>query len=140
MGFYEENRIKKDDKLTLDGKKATEDDKQCRFSKNSELSTFLHMTHPQLPEKMAQIFGSKLKNQDLASLQEQILDRCQSVLDELEGTHTAVNRINHHYGPSKHNSNTNRHRYSDAPRPQNSRQTQAFLPRQAQEQQGQEGQ
>merc|ERR1712030_306208 len=49
MGFYEENRIKKDDKLTLDGAKAAEDEKQCRFSKSAELALFLHMTHPQLP-------------------------------------------------------------------------------------------
>merc|ERR1712208_33800 len=63
MGFYEENRIKKDDKLTMDGAKATEDDKQCRFS----------------------------KDKDLASLQELILDKCQSVIDEIEGSHTTVN-------------------------------------------------
>ena len=75
MGFYEENRIKKDDKLTMDGAKATEDDKQCRFSKNTELATFLHMAHPQLPKKMDQILGTKLKDKDLASLQEVILDK-----------------------------------------------------------------
>ena len=95
MGFYEENRIKKDDKLTLDGAKAVADETQCRFSKSAELSLFLHMAHPQLPKRMAQIFGNKLKDKDLASLQEQILDRCQSVLDELEGSHTTVKRMNY---------------------------------------------
>merc|ERR1712055_829418 len=50
---------------------------------------------PQLPKKMAQIFGNKLKDKDLASLQEQILDRCQSVLNELEGSHTTVKRMNY---------------------------------------------
>ena len=95
MGFYEENRIKKDDKLTMDGEKAKEDDKQCRFSKNTELATFLHMAHPQLPRKMDQILGTKLKDKDLASLQEVILDKCQSVIDELEGSHTTVNRMDY---------------------------------------------
>ena len=80
MGFYEDNRIKKDDKLTIDNAKATADETQCRFSKSTELALFLHMTHPQLPERMAQIFHNKLKDRDVASLQEQILDRCQSVL------------------------------------------------------------
>ena len=70
MGFYEENRIKKDDKLTLDGAKAVEDEKQCRFSKSAELSLFLHMAHPQLPKRMAQIFGNKLKDKDITTLQE----------------------------------------------------------------------
>ena len=101
MGFYEDNRIKKDDKLLTDNAKATADEVQCRFSKSTELVLFLHMTHPMLPKKMAQIFGNKLKTQDVASLQEQILDRCQSVLDELEGSHAAVNRMY----PQQRNSN-----------------------------------
>ena len=75
MGFYEDNRIKRDDKLLIDNAKATEDEVQCRFSKSTEIVLFLHMTHPMLPKKMAQIFGNKLKHQDVASLQEQILDR-----------------------------------------------------------------
>ena len=103
QGFYEDNRIKKDDKLLLDGIKATADEKQCRFSKSTELVNFLHMTHPMLPTKMAQIFGTKLKNNDVASLQEQILDRCQSVLDELEGSHAAVNRVSYQQGPQRYN-------------------------------------
>ena len=74
---------------------------QCRFSKSTEIVLFLHMTHPMLPKKMAQIFGNKLKTQDVASLQEMILDRCQSVLDELEGLHAAVNRMY----PQQRNSN-----------------------------------
>merc|ERR1719309_803589 len=94
-GFYQDNRIRKDDKLTTDNKKATEDEKQCRFSKSTELAIFLHMTHPMLPRKMAQIFAHKLKTQDLASLQDQVLDRCQSLLDELEGSHASVNRMNY---------------------------------------------
>merc|ERR1712208_210750 len=101
-GFYQDNRIKKDDKLMTDNKKATEDEKQCRFSKSTELAIFLHMTHPMLPRKMAQIFAYKLKTQDLASLQDQVLDRCQSLLDELEGSHAAVNRMN--YQQQRHNS------------------------------------
>ena len=101
MGFYEENRIKKDDKLTLDGVKATEDDKQCRFSRNTELAIFLHMAHPQLPKKMDQILGTKLKDKDLASLQEQVLDKCQSVLDEIEGSHTTVNRMDYRQQPQR---------------------------------------
>ena len=101
MGFYEENRIKKDDKLTLDGAKAAVDEKQCRFNKSAELSLFLHMAHPQLPKRMAQIFGNKLKDKDLASLQEQILDRCQSVLDEIEGSHTTVNRMDYQQRPQR---------------------------------------
>ena len=43
MGFYEENRIKKDDKLTLDGAKATEDDKTSRFRRNTKLAIVMHM-------------------------------------------------------------------------------------------------
>ena len=101
-GFYQDNRIRKDDKLTVDGKKPTEDEKQCRFSKSTELAIFLHMTHPMLPRKMAQIFAHKLKTQDLASLQDQVLARCQTVLDELEGSHVAVNRMNHYQRP-QHN-------------------------------------
>ena len=104
MGFYEDNRIKKDDKLKIDNEKATADEVQCRFSKSTELVLFLHMTHPQLPKRMAQIFGNKLKDRDVASLQEQILDRCQSVLDELEGSHAAVNRMNYQQRPQR-NSN-----------------------------------
>ena len=102
QGFYQDNRIRKDDKLMTDNAKATEDEKQCRFSKGTELVLFLHMTHPMLPKKMAQIFGNKLKHQDVASLQEQILDRCQSVLDEIEGSHAVVNRMNHYQRP-QHN-------------------------------------
>merc|ERR1712055_490693 len=74
-----------------------------RFSKSTELVHFLHMTHPMLPTKMAQIFGTKLKNNDVASLQEQILDRCQSVLDELEGSHAAVNRMSYQQRPQRYN-------------------------------------
>merc|ERR1711888_528977 len=102
-GFYQDNRIRKDDKLTTDNKKPTEDEKQCRFSKSTELAIFLHMTHPMLPKKMAQIFANKLKTQDLASLQDQVLDRCQSLLDELEGSHAAVNRMNHQQRPQRYN-------------------------------------
>merc|ERR1711888_148048 len=98
-GFYQDNRIRKDDKLMTDNKKATEDEKQCRFSKSTEIAIFLHMTHPMLPKKMAQIFANKLKTQDLASLQEQILDKCQQLLDELEGSHAVVNRMNHYQRP-----------------------------------------
>merc|ERR1712212_332873 len=79
-GFYQDNRIKKDDKLMTDGFLATEDEKQCRFSKSTELAIFLHMTHPMLPRKMAQIFAHKLKTQDLASIQDQVLARCQTLL------------------------------------------------------------
>ena len=39
-GFYQDNRIKKDDKLTVDNKKPTEDEKQCRFSKSTELVSY----------------------------------------------------------------------------------------------------
>ena len=56
-----------------------------------------------LPTKMAQIFGTKLKNNDVASLQEQILDRCQAVLDELEGSHAAVNRMSYQQHPQRYN-------------------------------------
>ena len=106
-GFYQDNRIKKDDKLTIDEgqgpKKATEDEKQCRFSKSTELAIFLHGLHPMLPKKMAQIFANKLKKQDLASLREPILDKCQQILDELEGSHAEVNRMSYQQQPQRYN-------------------------------------
>ena len=61
------------------------------------------MTHPMLPKKMAQIFANKLKSQDLASLREPILDKCQQILDELEGSHAAVNRMNYQQLPQRYN-------------------------------------
>ena len=84
VAFHEDNRIKKDDKLKTDGAKATTNEEQCRFSLSSELVLFLFMAHPLLPERMAGILHHKLQDQDVASLQEIILKRSQSVLDELE--------------------------------------------------------
>ena len=93
VAFYEDNRIKKDDKLKTDGAKATANEEQCRFSLSSELVLFLFMAHPLLPERMAGILHHKLQDQDVASLLEIILERSQSVLDELEGSHASVNRM-----------------------------------------------
>ena len=56
---------------------------------------FLFMAHPKLPEKMAGILHSKLQYQDVASLKDIILERGQEALEELEGSHASVNRMNH---------------------------------------------
>ena len=56
---------------------------------------FLFMAHPKLPEKMAGILHTKLKDHDVASLKDMILERGQEALEELEGSHASVNRMNH---------------------------------------------
>ena len=111
--FYEENRIKKDDKLKTNGATAVKTEEQCRYSQSSELALFLHMAHPLLPERITTMFHAKLENADLASLKDMILERSQAILDELEGSHASVNRqqwsqqsraqYNRGYQTSQHN-------------------------------------
>ena len=43
--FFEDNHIKKNDKLQVDGAKATDSDKQCRYGIGSELVLFLYTRH-----------------------------------------------------------------------------------------------
>ena len=66
--FFEDNHIKKDDKLKVNDAKATESDKQCRYGIGSELVLFLHMAHKELPSKLASFLSTKLKHNDVASL------------------------------------------------------------------------
>merc|ERR1711888_61307 len=89
--FFEDNHIKKDDKLKVNEAPATESDKQCRFGIGSELVLFLHMAHKELPIRMASILSSKLKHNDVASLKDIILEKAQDVLDEMEGSIAHMN-------------------------------------------------
>ena len=93
--FFEENHIKKDDKLKVDDAKATESDKQCRYGIGSELVLFLHMAHRGLPVKLASILSTKLKHNNVASLKDIILEKAQDVLEELERSEAHVNRMHH---------------------------------------------
>ena len=52
------------------------------------------MAHKQLPLKLAHILSTKMKQSDVTSLKDIILDKAQDVLDELEGT-TSLNRMNY---------------------------------------------
>ena len=91
-GFYEDNRIKANDKLQTNGVTATADEPESRYGTSSDIVTFLHMAHPHLPAKVKAMFHAKLEYQDLASIKDQILDRGQAVLDDLEGSHSSVRR------------------------------------------------
>ena len=95
QAFFEENHIKKNDKLKVDDAIATATDKQCRYGIGSELVLFLHMAHRGLPVKMASILNTKLKHNDVASLKDLILEKAQDVLEELEGSEASVNRMYH---------------------------------------------
>ena len=92
--FYEDNHIRKDDKLKVDDAKAKESDKLSRYGSGSELVLCLHMAHKQLPIKLANILSTKLKQNDVTSMKDIILDKAQDVLDEFEGS-TSVNRMNY---------------------------------------------
>ena len=52
------------------------------------------MAHKQLPLKLAHINSMKMKQNDVTSLKDIILDKAQDVLDELEGT-TSLQRMNY---------------------------------------------
>ena len=97
--FFEENHIKAGDKLKVDDATAAKNDELSRYGQGSEIVMFLFMAHQRLPEKMASILHTKLKHNDVASLKDLILEKGQDALEELEGPHASVNRMNH--GPQQ---------------------------------------
>ena len=121
VAFHEDNRIKKDDKLRIDGGTATTTEEQCRYSQSSELVLFLYMAHHLLLERMKGILHHKLQDQDVASLRDTILERGQSVLDELEGSHASVNRM--YQRPQQQRPQYNRGYQAEAPPDRRSYQT-----------------
>ena len=76
-------------------KTPAQNDLLSRYGQSSEIVMFLFMAHQRLPEKMASILHTKLKHNDVASLKDLILEKGQDALEELERSHTSVNRMNH---------------------------------------------
>ena len=72
IAFFEENHIKANDKLKVDGATTPVTDKLSRYGMGSELVLFLFMAHRRLPERMANILSTKLKHNDVASLKDLI--------------------------------------------------------------------
>ena len=81
------------DELKIDVATATANDPESRYGIRSDIVTCLHLAHQPLPAEVKAMFHAKLEYQDLASLKDQILDRAQAVLDDLEGSHASVSRM-----------------------------------------------
>ena len=90
MAFTEDNLLKTELTITHNGQEIKEDEELSPAMENFIALTWLTLIHPDLPRFVKQRYGTELRSRTLATLNPEISQALDSLLEELRTTEYAI--------------------------------------------------